>query len=87
MSDRDERGRFRSTGEPFVTVEVTNHQIYSKLLELDRKVDPLPLMVSDHEKRIARIERRTLQWSGGLAIIIPSITAIAGIVGVLAVTH
>lgn len=74
------------TALPFVTLEITNRQIYDKLEELTRAVNPLPSMVQDHEKRISTIERRNLRWAGAIALIAPCIAGAAGIVGMYAAT-
>lgn len=58
-------------------VKVTLATIYDKLLEVDKKVDPIPATVADHEKRIRAIETRV--WSaigavGLMAIISPFVS-------------
>lgn len=44
-------------------VKVTLDVIYQKLLDVDKKVDPVPEIVKDHETRIRRMEIQTaVQW-------------------------
>lgn len=52
------------------TVKVTLASIYEKLLEVDKKVDPVPELVKDHEGRIRKLEIQVaVQWVGyGLLI-------------------
>jgi len=52
------------------TVKVTLASIYEKLLEVDKKVDPVPELVKDHESRIRKLEIQVaIQWVGyGLLI-------------------
>lgn len=37
-------------------VRITNRDIYDKLVAVERKVDPLPKQVEDHETRLRAIE-------------------------------
>lgn len=48
--------------EPVVKVTLTT--IYNKLLEVEDKVDPLPLKVEDHEVRLRAIEKYLWIWIG-----------------------
>ena len=50
-------------------VRVTLGKIYDKLLEVDKKVDPLPATVVDHEKRLRALETRMWTAIGGLALL------------------
>lgn len=50
-------------------VKVTLGAIYDKLLEVDKKVDPLPATVADHEKRIRAIETRVWTAVGAVGLI------------------
>lgn len=48
-------------GPPFV--KVTLDVIYQKLLDVDKKVDPVPEIVKDHESRLRKLEIQTaVQW-------------------------
>lgn len=51
-------------------VKVTLASIYEKLLDVDKKVDPVPELVKDHEGRIRKLEIQVaIQWVGyGLII-------------------
>lgn len=51
-------------------VKVTLASIYEKLLDVDKKVDPVPELVKDHEGRIRKLEIQVaVQWIGyGLLI-------------------
>lgn len=52
--------------EPHVII--TLQTIYDKLVDVERKVDPLPQQVTDHESRIRALEKRVWGWtalSGG----------------------
>jgi sulfur transfer protein SufE len=49
-------------------VTVTLEHIYAKVLEIDKKVDPLPGMVRDHETRIRSLERQVWLWCGVSAV-------------------
>lgn len=63
--------------DPQPGVKVTLGAIYDKLLEVDKKVDPLPSAVADHEKRIRAIETRVYSAIGAvgfLAILTPFLT-------------
>ena len=44
-------------------VRITNREIYEQLLAMDKKLDPLPNTVKDHESRIRALER--LVWGAG----------------------
>lgn len=50
-------------------VKVTLGTIYDKLLEVDKKVDPLPAAVLDHEKRLRAIETRVYTAIGAVAVV------------------
>ena len=39
-------------------VKVTLSTIYQQLVEMDKKLDPIPPRVDDHEKRLREIEER-----------------------------
>jgi hypothetical protein len=54
-------------GEPFT--RVTLGVIYDKLVQLDKKVDPIPTQVSDHEVRIRAIERYLWIWIGAAGVV------------------
>lgn len=60
MPDRNE------TAEP--AVRVTLETIYLKLLDVEKKVDPLPPKVADLESRLRAIERQVWMWVGAAAI-------------------
>lgn len=48
-------------GPPYV--KVTLDVIYQKLLDVDKKVDPVPEIVKDHEGRLRKLEIQTaVQW-------------------------
>lgn len=64
--------------EDVVTVKVTLESIYLKLLEVDKKVDPLPAQHIDHETRLLSIEKRMWLWMGASAIAGGTINEIAG---------
>ena len=49
-------------------VTVALEAIYAKVLEIDKKVDPLPALVRDHETRIRSLERQVWIWVGASAV-------------------
>lgn len=49
-------------------VKVTLGTIYEKLLEVDKKVDPLPAAVLDHEARIRSLEKHMWARMGAAAV-------------------
>lgn len=47
--------------EPVVKVTLTS--IYTKLLDMDKKLDPVPELVKDHSDRIRKLEIQVaIQW-------------------------
>lgn len=50
------------------STRVTLGTIYSKLLEVDKKVDPIPGQVHDHEIRIRAIEKYLWVWIGAAGV-------------------
>jgi hypothetical protein len=50
------------------STRVTLGTIYNKLLEVDKKVDPLPGKVQDHEIRIRAIEKYLWVWIGAAGV-------------------
>jgi len=50
--------------EPEPSTRVTLGTIYTKLLDVERKVDPIPQQVNDHEIRIRAIEKYLWIWIG-----------------------
>lgn len=50
------------------STRVTLGAIYSKLLEVDKKVDPIPEQVRDHEIRIRAIEKYLWVWIGAAGV-------------------
>jgi hypothetical protein len=55
-----------TTGEP--VVKVTLAAIYEKVLDVDRKLDPIPRAVADHETRIRALERHMWLWLGAASV-------------------
>lgn len=53
--------------EPVVKVTMTT--IYNKLLEVEKKVDPIPVQVGDHEVRIRAIEKYLWIWIGASGVL------------------
>lgn len=49
-------------------VTITLATIYDKLLQVERKVDPVPATVQDHETRLRKLEMRVWMWLGGAAV-------------------
>jgi len=44
-------------------VRVTLSSIYEKLLDMDRKLDPVPGLVNDHSSRLRKLEVQVaVQW-------------------------
>jgi hypothetical protein len=68
-------------------VVVSNSQIYEKLMDIDRKVDPIPATVAKHESRITQLERRADRLFGAVALIVPATTTLIGALGVWSATH
>lgn len=50
-------------------VRITNRDIYDKLVVVERKVDPLPDRVADHEVRIRAIEKYLWIWIGASGVL------------------
>lgn len=57
------------------SVKVTLRTIYDKLLDVERKVDPLPAQVADHETRLRLLERSTWMLSGVKGVMALAIAA------------
>jgi hypothetical protein len=55
-----------ATEEP--ATKVTLGAIYNKLIEVDKKVDPIPGQVHDHEIRIRAIEKYLWVWIGAAGV-------------------
>ena len=53
--------------EPVVRVTLTT--IYNKLLDVEDKVDPLPVKVEDHEVRLRAIEKYLWIWIGASGVL------------------
>lgn len=51
------------------STRVTLGTIYSKLLDVERKVDPIPAQVGDHEIRIRAIEKYLWIWIGASGVL------------------
>jgi hypothetical protein len=51
------------------STRVTLGTIYQKLLDVEKKVDPIPEQVRDHEIRIRAIEKYLWIWIGASGII------------------
>lgn len=49
-------------------VKVTLENIYKTVLDIDKKIDPIPAQVRDHELRLRVIEKRMWVWLGGAAL-------------------
>lgn len=62
------------------SVRVTLGSIYTKLQEVERKVDRLPGEVSDHEIRIRAIEKYLWIWIGASGVAGAGISEVAGII-------
>lgn len=50
------------------STRVTLGTIYSKLLDVEKKVDPIPDQVRDHEIRIRAIEKYLWVWIGAAGV-------------------
>ena len=50
------------------STRVTLGTIYSKLLDVEKKVDPIPAQVHDHEIRIRAIEKYLWVWIGAAGV-------------------
>lgn len=62
-------------GQPYV--KVTLDVIYNKLLEVDKKVDPVPEIVKDHGERLRKIEIQVaVQWVGYGLLVAGVLTAL-----------
>lgn len=48
---------------------VTLGTIYNKLLDVEKKVDPIPGQVNDHEIRIRAIEKYLWIWIGASGVL------------------
>lgn len=51
------------------TVKITLDAIYSKLLDVEQTLHPLPQQVSDHEIRLRAIEKYMWIWIGAAGIL------------------
>ena len=51
------------------STRVTLGTIYQKLLDVEKKVDPIPDQVRDHEVRIRAIEKYLWIWIGASGVI------------------
>lgn len=50
------------------SVKVTLGRIYETVQEIDKKLDPIPGQVRDHEQRIRTLERQVWLWVGGASV-------------------
>lgn len=50
-------------------VKVSLRTIYEKLLDVERKLDPLPAQVADHEVRIRLLEKSTAMLAGARGLV------------------
>jgi hypothetical protein len=55
--------------EPEPSTRVTMGHIYAQLLLMDKKLDPIPQQVIDHEIRIRAIEKYLWIWIGASGVI------------------
>lgn len=62
------------------SVRVTLGSIYTKLQEVERKVDGLPGEVSDHEIRIRAIEKYLWIWIGASGVAGAGISEVASLI-------
>lgn len=51
------------------SVRITNREIYDTLVLIDRKLEPIPSQVSDHEIRIRAIEKYLWIWIGAAGVL------------------
>lgn len=58
------------------SVRITNREIYDTLVAIDRKLDPIPGQVSDHEVRIRAIEKYLWIWIGASGVLGGAITTL-----------
>lgn len=49
-------------------VKVTLDAIYATVLGIDKKVDPIPAAIRDHETRIRALERHVWLWLGAASV-------------------
>jgi hypothetical protein len=50
------------------STRITLGTIYAKLLDVEKKVDPIPDQVRDHEVRIRAIEKYLWVWIGAAGV-------------------
>ena len=63
-------------GDEEPVVKVTLGKIYDKLLEVDKKVDPIPAAIVDHETRLRALERQMWKWMGASAVVATIVSAL-----------
>lgn len=63
-----------SADEPSAPVRITQREIYDLLVAIDKKLDPLPARIEDHETRLRALERQVWRWAG-VAALVASVTA------------
>lgn len=50
------------------SVKVTLDAIYDTVLKIDKKLDPIPARIDDHEHRLRALERQVWVWVGAASI-------------------
>lgn len=58
-------------------VVITNREVYEAVVELGRKLDPLPATLTDHETRIRSLERKVWGAAGVAGVAGATVTALA----------
>jgi len=72
-------------GDEQPAVRVTLATIYDKLLEVDKKVDPLPAIVLDHDARLREVEKQLAAVEATRSPRAPWATVISAAAAVVAV--
>jgi predicted component of type VI protein secretion system len=65
-----------SNQDPQPSLRVTLVDIYATVLSIDKKVDPIPRRIDDHETRIRSVEQQMFKWLGASAAISIVISAL-----------
>ena len=79
MPSRGPDGRFAGPDDD-TFVRVTNADIYRKLEEMSAKLDPLPSMVADHERRLRTVEKGFSKLVGAVSLVTPTVAVVSGLI-------
>ena len=55
-------------GDESPVVAVSLVQIYEKLVDIDKKFDPVPATIADHENRLRTLEKHMWVWVGAASL-------------------